>query len=84
MKPSLDAERNTVDTSITPMAYSATRHAAASDLSKASEFAVVSVAVASTAGLVAPALALPVLGLLLIGLGVILLPEDTRCGPPGN
>ena len=84
MKPLLDAERNTVDTSITPMTHSATRHAATPDLFEVFALALGSVAVASTAGLVAPAVALPVLGLLLIGLGVIMLPEDTRCGPPGN
>ena len=69
------------------MAHVATRQEAPAAAHEGSAvIASLAVVVASSVALasVAPALVLlPVLSLL-IGLGVILLPEGTRCGPPGK
>jgi hypothetical protein len=78
MKPLLDAERNSADTSTIRMTHVATRQGVDSAaLERARAVALVAVAVTATGALVrvvSSLFLLPVL-LLLIGLGVILLPE---------
>lgn len=90
MQPLLDAERNSADTFSTRMKHVATRQLAfpatpaAHEGVVASAFVAVGSVVVAVAGVASSSLVLlPVLALL-IGLGVILLPEGTRCGPPGN
>ena len=87
MKPLLDAERNSADTFTTRMTHVATRQLAqpvALEGAVAVASAVAALVSSVVVGRVASAVVLlPVLALL-IGLGVILLPEGTRCGPPGK
>ena len=79
MKPKLDAERNSADTFTTRMTHVATRQTADSAaLEGAWAVSLVASGVVASGVVLLPVLAL------LIGLGVILLPEGTRCGPPGK
>ncbi len=84
MKPKLDAERNSADTFTTRMTHVATRQTADSAaLEGAWAVSLVASGVVASGVVASGVVLLPVLALL-IGLGVILLPEGTRCGPPGK
>ena len=90
MQPLLDAERNTADTSLNRMTLTASRQAPTPADIQAIQRAPLVVTLAlvgagSVVSLVSSSVGLLPALALLIGLGgLILLPEVTRCGPPGK